>query len=145
MNTTTNESIHTINFNDALVAAADRAQAKYPADTARILRGLSLVEADAVTDCTRLRAGAYTVRSAREGGQHYNVWGGGTACSCPDWEQHGHEDGFYCKHGWAVLLVRAARRDMASPRLRHAYHLVSGEEGHARYLADGRAYFAPGG
>ena len=29
--------------------------------------------------------------------------------------------------------------------LRHAYHMVSGEEGHARRLSDGRVSFAPGG
>jgi hypothetical protein len=33
---------------------------------------------------------------------------------------------------------------LASP-LRHAYHMVSGEEGHARLLSAGRVSFAPGG
>ena len=33
---------------------------------------------------------------------------------------------------------------LASP-LRHAYHMVSGEEGHARLLSGGRVEFAPGG
>ena len=29
--------------------------------------------------------------------------------------------------------------------VRHAYHMVSGEEGHARLLSRGRVEFAPGG
>ena len=81
----------------------------------------------------------------------YDVVSNGiTACNCPDYERHGADNPEYvCKHGYSVLLVRAARKLLrkAVPigYLRQAYHMVTGDHGHARELSDGRIVFHPGG
>lgn len=131
----------------ALTAAVTRAKAAFPAATVRIEKGLSLVLADAVTDLTRMIPHTYTVASQTDPRQHYDVVSNGsTVCQCPDYARHATpEGGYLCKHGFAVLLVRAARRDALKPRLRHAYHMASGDEGHCRVLAGGRVVFHPGG
>jgi len=126
----------------ALTAAVQRAKAAFPAETTKIERGLSLVLQDAVSDTTLLAPHTYTVRSQGQPWRQYTVVSNGTTtCTCPDFERHQA----LCKHGFAVLLVRSARRAALQPRLRHAYHLVSGEEGHCRVLAGGRVVFFPGG
>lgn len=140
-------SVHRVNFTMALEAAALRATTAHPAHAGRIAKGLALVQADAVEDRTRLRPRWFRVRSSRDPQTTYDVISNGTTtCTCVDYQRHATETlAYLCKHGWAVLLVRAARRDSQDPRLRRAYHMVRGEEGHCRYLHDGRAVFFPGG
>ena len=136
------ETIHTVNFDTALIAAATRATAAHPEAAARIAKGLALVQADAVTDMTLVAQRLFRVRSSADPTVHNDVVSNGeTRCTCADFQRHEA----LCKHGYAVLLVRAARRDMASPALRQAYHLERGEEGTCRFLANGRAVFHPGG
>jgi hypothetical protein len=92
---------------------------------------------------TRVRPGWWQVRSSDAGAAPYDVMSNGhTACTCPDYTYRNVE---ICKHGFAVLLVRSARSDMASPKLRRAYHLVRGEEGYCRFLSHDKAMFHPGG
>ena len=137
---------HATNFHNALHAAHSRAVAKYPDGAPRLDRALSLVQDDAVVDMTRVKPDWYTVRSACNADVYYNVYSNGTTrCDCPDYALHGTDDPAHCcKHGFAVLLIRAARRDVACPKLRQAYHLVRGDEGTARLLKDGRVHFHPG-
>ena len=136
------ETMHTVNFDTALLAAATRATAAHPEAAARIAKGLALVQADAVTDMTLVAQRLFRVRSAKDPSVQYDVVSNGeTRCTCPDFQQHES----LCKHAYAVLLVRAAKRDLASPKLRQAYHLERGEEGTCRFLANGRAVFHPGG
>lgn len=137
----------TVQFTDALLTAADLALTAAPEAQARIRRGLSLVEADAVTDMQHLRERWFTVRSARNAETVYDIESNGhTTCTCPSFAQHGHEPGFYCKHIYSVLLIRKARQLWhPEPRMKHAYHMESGEEGHARVFGNGSARFHPGG
>lgn len=139
----------TIEFNDALIAATDAALAAAPEATARILRGVSLVEADAVTDMTRVEHGRWTVRSARDAEKAYEVRSNGVStCTCTDYLRQAATDVDYrCKHIYSVLLLRKARTLYTPPlRKRLAYHLYYGVEGHARLLPEGmRAQFWPGG
>lgn len=140
------ESTHTINFDTALLAAATRATAAHPHASARIAKGLALVQADAVTDMTLVAPRLFRVRSATHPGIQYEVVSNGeTRCTCPDFLNRTMQHPAYlCKHAYSVLLIRAARRDLASPRLRHAYHWAHGE-GTCRYLKNGRVVFHPGG
>lgn len=138
-------SVHHVNFTTALEAAARRATATHPTSAARIAKGLALVQADAVQDRTLVRPRWFRVRSSTDPQTEYDVISNGTTtCTCVDAQRHQDDVTFLCKHAWAVLLVRAARRDSHDPRLRHAYHW-RGEEGFCRYLHDGRAVFYPGG
>jgi len=131
----------------ALTAAVARAKAAFPAATVRIEKGLSLVLQDRVSDRTQVTPHTYTVESQARPWQHYDVVSNGrTGCQCPDYERHAtHDNGYLCKHGFAVLLVRSAQREARQHTLRHAYHMASGEEGHARRLVGNRAVFHPGG
>jgi SWIM zinc finger len=144
---TLQESVATVNFHTALLAASERAQAAHPGAGVRIAKGLALVLDDAVTDWTRMTPSLYTVKSAVDPLTVYRVVSNGTTtCTCPDYASHGIAGHYVCKHGYSVLLLRAARRDMAhATRLRHGYHLVSGEEGHVRHISNGRVEFYPGG
>lgn len=139
----------TIQFNDALLTATDAALAAYPQAETHIRKGLALVQANAITDCCRLERGWWTVRSAQRPDALYNVRlvNGARTCTCADYACRGGADGLLCKHLWAVLLVRKARTGYTAPvRRRHAYHLITGEEGHARLSHDGqRAQFWAGG
>jgi hypothetical protein len=143
------QSVHpwnTIEFDRALEAVAAQALAKFPEQKARIARATDLVRADAVTDLTHVTPRTWTVTSAQDPTQTYTVQSAQeTSCSCPNYAAYGFLPGYACKHGWAVLLVRALRREANQPRLRHAYHMQSGEEGHVRLLGAGRAEFFPGG
>ena len=138
---TDHESKQTLEFDAALLAAAKRAMAKYPADARRILAGCGLVQADAVTDYTSLATGWYRVRSQTDP-QTYDVTSGAeTTCTCPDATYRQA----LCKHGYAVLLVRAARRERANPVTHLAYNLLTGEHGLCRTVSDGRLHFWPHG
>ena len=141
------ESTRTVEFDAALLTATKRAKLAHPTQACRIEKGLALVFDDAATDMQMVKPRWFTVRSAADPTTLYDVFSNGeTVCSCPDYQAHGMAGNQYvCKHGWAVLLVRAARREVRSPRLRHAYHMASGEEGHCRHLSDGRVAFYPGG
>jgi hypothetical protein len=141
------ETVHPVNVDQALLAATARAKAVSPDAAVRIEKGLALVRDDAVTDMTALTPGWYTVRSATYATTVYDVVSNGTTtCTCPDYALYARLMPHYCcKHAFAVLLVRAARRDIHSPRLRHAYMTATGEYGHCRHLSDGRAMFFPGG
>ena len=88
------------------------------------------MRADAVTDCTRLtqRGTEYAVTS-----------GATTTCTCADAVRHGH----LCKHGFAVLLVRALRREANKPRCHLAEHLAYGA-GYAVVRRQGQIAFWPG-
>lgn len=152
------ESAPTVNFDAALLTATARAKAKYVDARLRIEKGLALVLADAVTDMTRVQPRWFTVRSASADTVYNVVSNGVTVCDCPDYQIHGtHNTEYACKHGYAVLLVRAARKllqrdgfsgyrlPVADSHRCHAYHMATGNEGHARRLADGRTVFYPWG
>jgi hypothetical protein len=134
---------NTVKFDDLLVAATARATAQYPHDVARIAKALELVRAGLVTDMTRALAHTYTVGSEADPETIYAVVSNGeTTCTCKDavYRQS------ICKHGFAVLLVRSARRDFRpTPRYRHACYLVTGAEGYARTCGDSMIEFHPGG
>jgi SWIM zinc finger len=141
------ESAATVQFDTALTDAARRATTAHPGAAARIAKALALVKADAVTDCQRLLPRLFRVRSASHTDVVYDVVSNGqTTCTCQDYAQHTWNDPHYlCKHGYAVLLVRSLQRDVGFNRMVHAYHMASGEEGHARRLVGNRAVFHPGG
>jgi SWIM zinc finger len=141
------ESTATVNFHLALIEATGRALAKYPQESVRIAKAVALVEADAVTDCQRLRPRAFRVRSTSHPATQYDVVSNShTTCTCQDYLSHvTHDVGFLCKHGFAVLLVRSLQHDAWGHKMRHCYHMASGEEGHGRRLVGGRAVFHPGG
>jgi hypothetical protein len=141
------ESTATVQFDQALTEMARRATATCPQAAPRIARALALVEADAVTDRRHVRPHWFTVRSYADPATAYDVVSHGqTTCTCVDYYAHATADnGFLCKHGWAVLLVRSLQREARGQRLVHAYHMASGEEGHGRRLVGGRAVFHPGG
>src|SRR5262245_16310931 len=133
---------NTVELDDAVQAVTARALAKFPDARRYIERGAELVRADAVTDMRHLEADTFTVRSAVDPSTLYYVTSNGvTTCDCPDFRSHER----LCKHGWAVLLVRAIRKEANRPRLRHGYHMASGEEGYCRRLPQHRAEFWPGG
>jgi SWIM zinc finger len=137
---------NTIELDRALDAVAARALTTFPEQRARIERATDLVRADAVTDLTHVTPCTWSVTSAANPTQTYTVVSRQTTtCTCPNYAAYGFLPGYACKHGWAVLLVRALRREANKPRLRHAYHMASGEEGHVRLLGQGRAEFFPGG
>lgn len=147
---TVTQSAGSVQFHTALIAASERAKAKFSPASERIEKALALVETDAVTDMTRLRPHWYTVRSQTDRTVWYNVVSNGTtACDCPDYERRGRDNPEYgCKHVYAVLLLRAARRDM--PRtvihpLRHAYVGEPHGEVLARELGEGMAQVYPHG
>jgi SWIM zinc finger len=144
---TLQEPAATVQFDAALTAAASRATTAHPGAAARIAKALALVNADAVTDCQRLLPRLFRVRSASHTDVVYDVVSNGqTTCTCQDYAQHTWSDPHYlCKHGFAVLLVRSLQRDVGFNRMVHAYHMASGEEGHARRLVGNRAVFHPGG
>jgi len=134
---------HTAQFDAALRLAASRAKAAFPQEHARIAKGLELALGDHVTDMTRVKPGWWQVQSAQPTQAPYDVISNGhIMCTCPD---HTYRNVPICKHGFAVLLVRSARTDMTSPKLRRAYHLTRGEEGHCRFLPHDKAMFFPGG
>lgn len=134
------ESRQTIEFDAALLAAAERAMTKYPADERRILAGVALVQADAVTDYAAVTPYAFTVASARDPERRYSVAASprSACCTCPDFARTGSA----CKHLYAVWLTVAARRERANPRQHLAYHLLSGEHGRCRTVSDGRMEFS---
>jgi len=131
----------------ALTAAVARAKAAFPAATVRIEKGLSLVLQDRVSDCTQVTPHTYTVESQTRPWQHYDVVSNGTTgCTCPDYARHATQDTpYYCKHAYAVFFVRSLQREARYGRMQHAYHMASGQEGHARRLVGNRAVFHPGG
>lgn len=138
---TIHESVSTVNFDAALLAAAARAKAAYPAERCRIERGVGIVLSHGVDI---LPTGIALVQSQSQPGVQYTVNG---RCGCPD-EQRA--PGGRCKHMWAKALAKRAHEACAHPgvpitTLRHGYHMASGEEGHARILSDGRVAFYPGG
>jgi hypothetical protein len=161
---------NTSDRDNLLEAVTARALTTFPQATARIARGKALVEADAVTDWSHVTPATWHVSSAAGTGEAYTVVSTreATTCTCPDYARHAALPGFFCKHGWAVLLTKALRREMSRATqaawraekraarlaarqavtpapLRHAYHMQSGEEGHVRLLGADRAEFFPGG
>ena len=144
------ESFGVVQFHQALIAASTRAHAKFTTASERIDKALALVEADAVTDMTRIRPHWYTVQSQSDSDTMYNVVSNGaTVCDCPDYASRGrHNPEFWCKHAMAVLLTRAARRDMHRTviyPLRHAYYGEPHGEVVARELGEGMAMVYPHG
>jgi len=114
----------TVEFDALLTSCTARALAKFPEARTRIERGAALVRADAVTDYTHITPYAFTVQSASDPEQRYSVASRSTTvCTCKDYERHLTT----CKHGWAVLLTRAVRREVNKPRCRQAYHWYLGE------------------
>jgi hypothetical protein len=67
------ETVHTVNFDQAILAAATRAKTVTPDARPRIEKGLALVLNDAVTDMTALVPRWYTVRSATHATTRYDV------------------------------------------------------------------------
>lgn len=103
--TTTNDTL----FHAALTRAADKALNKYPDETARILRGLSIAEAGGVTITA---SGAAQVVSQRDETLWYQVDARG--CTCTDAATHAPEG--KCKHVYATWLVKKAHKLMNAPR-----------------------------
>ena len=133
------ETTVTVQFDAALRAAATLARSRYAGEHARIERGLVIALNSGVTlhaDCTA------TVQSSSDPEVQYRIVAG--VCDCPDSTRA--PDG-RCKHWYAWVLVRKAQGILAAMQtpLRHAYHMASGEEGHARLLPENRVSFAPGG
>ena len=114
----------TVEFDALLTACTARALAKFPEARTRIERGAALVRADAVVDYAHITPDAWTVQSASDPESRYTVVSNGTTtCTCADYVQRQH----LCKHGYAVLLTRALRREVHKPRCRQAYHWYLGE------------------
>lgn len=136
-----------VNLTHGLAAATNRAKAFYPQDAQKIGRGLALVLRGLVQQLDPTQPRHFVVGSATGMDVTYTVVSNGTtSCTCPDYRlHHADHERYLCKHGWAVLLVRAADRHTQPPRYRHAYHLVDGVEGYAHCLGDGRVQFHPGG
>jgi len=131
----------TVEFDALLTGCTERALAKFPEARTRIEKGAALVRADAVTDYADITPYAFTVQSASDPDQRYSVASKETTiCTCKDYERHGST----CKHGWAVLLVRAVRREVNKPRCRQAYHWYLGE-GYAMLRGGGRVEWRASG
>jgi hypothetical protein len=114
----------TVEFDTLLTACTERALATFPEARRRIERGAALVRADAVVDMTHVQAYGWQVESQSEPERWYHVVSNGTTtCTCADYVQRQQ----CCKHGWAVLLLRALRREVNKPRCRQAYHWYLGE------------------
>src|SRR5262244_3222424 len=114
----------TVEFDILLTACTERALAKFPEARTRIEKGAALVRADAVVDMTHFEAHGWHVQSQSTAQTWYHVVSNGTTvCTCKDYERHGH----ICKHGYAVLLTRAVRREVDKPRCLQAYHWYLGE------------------
>jgi hypothetical protein len=93
------ESTTTVQFDAALLAAAARATATYPAERRRIERGVAIVLEQGVQV---LRDGSALITSQRDPHATYHVNG---ACMCPD-AVRGATAG-RCKHRWAKSLYNA--------------------------------------
>lgn len=88
-----------VQFDAALRAAAARATAVYPAEHARIDRGLAIALTDGVTLCPD---GTAAVASQSQPRLAYTVNG---HCTCKD---VAHAPAGRCKHRWAKALYKAA-------------------------------------
>lgn len=121
----------------------------FPQDHAKLAKAYDLVLNDAVIDFRAVTPGHWEVGSGTTKGLAYQVWVWSKkdqTCSCPDYQTHYYvTHPYYCKHIWAVFLLIKAQKLLHAPRKRHGYHLVSGDEGHVRELAEGRVEFFPGG
>lgn len=136
----------TANVFTLLEAGAEAACTRYPQDTARIRRGLTLAQLGHVE---RQAKGQYTVRSQQYPDTAYAVLSNGTTvCSCEDYHRHAP---LLCKHCYAVLLVRWAVRQWQAipppepepaPKPSKAFYAhVYEEAGILIQGADGRIYF----
>ena len=141
------QSKTTVEFDEALLKAADLAYGADATATRRITKAVGLILADKVTDMTRVTPQTWQVRSATEEGKTYTVVSNGqTRCNCPDYQTRSiGREGYACKHIYSVLLVRKARTLWhPQPRMRHAYSLLTGEEGTMAWV-DGKVKFHAGG
>jgi len=93
------QSVGTVNFDQALMAAATRAKAKYPNERSRIDRGILIAGTGGVD---LLPSGIARIASQSHPGEYYEVNG---RCTCPDVPKAPEGR---CKHRWAKALYKAA-------------------------------------
>lgn len=117
------EAAATVNFDAALLAAAKKARAAYPAESLRIERGLAIALADGVT---LLADGTALVQSQSVEDTQYRVNG---HCTCRDAAKAPEGR---CKHRWGKSLYRwaikhAEQAQPEQPKYHSTYYPPSGE------------------
>ena len=76
----------------------------------------------------------------------FGVHADATFLALRKWVEHAGAPNEHAQYSLSDTLARPQTAGLAlRPRLRHAYHMASGEEGHARVLGGNRAVFHPGG